>query len=384
MTLSFRPAAVAAVLIVAIGCQATTSPSIRPSASEPLAATSVPSTLASPPPSPSATLALTGTIAFTRGEYPDPEHNVTIRPDGSDEHDLFSIAGCHCLQLSPDGTTVWTQTETAWGTVAFTTMRPDGTGKKVQVPPTKTLSLVTGPDASTPDGRLIAFYGWDDTRPKAAGVYLAAPDLSDLRRVTGLPDGFEWITPYGLTADGARVLFFAERGAIGGIRHTGDLYVVDATGRNLRKLNADGWYVAETGGRLTSLSSNGKRATFTACNVATKAGAIFVAPLDGGRAQPVVELTYCSSSAVWAPIGEMIEFGPREDGVHFIVNADGSRRREIAPDEVGSVAWSPDSKYLAVARGPEGSRDLWITDLEGTYLTQVTHQPGTYTVYDWR
>ncbi len=74
----------------------------------------MPSTLDSAPPSASATLDLTGTIAYARDEFPDPEHYFTIRPDGSDERDLFSIAGCGCLQISPDGTTIWTLHETAW------------------------------------------------------------------------------------------------------------------------------------------------------------------------------------------------------------------------------------------------------------------------------
>ncbi len=388
VTFSLRPAVVVAVLIVAIGCQATTSPSTGPSPSEPSAVTSLPSTLDSGRPSASATLELTGTIAFARGEFPDPEQYFTIRPDGSDERDLFSIEECSCLQFSPDASSVWTLNETAWGTVAFTTVKPDGTGKEVHVPPTKTLSLVTGPGAFTSDGSLIAFYGSDDTRPEAAGLYLAAPDLSGLRRVIGVPNGFEWITPYGISPDGSRVLFFAERGAAGGVTHTGDLFVVDATGDDLRKLNDDGWLLAETRGRPASLSPDGSRATFAAIRGDSTRSAVFVVALDGGQTKPIANTTNWTFSAAWAPSGERIAFAtwPSVDAVNAIINADGSDRHDVSrpSDQVGVAVWSPDGKHLVVVRGPEGSRDVWIMDLDGNFLAQLTHQPGTYTVYDWR
>ena len=28
-------------------------------------------------------------------------------------------------------------------------------------------------------------------------------------------------------------------------------------------------------------------------------------------------------------------------------------------------------------------RDLWIMDLEGTYVGQVTHEPSNYGIYSW-
>jgi Tol biopolymer transport system component len=68
------------------------------------------------------------------------------------------------------------------------------------------------------------------------------------------------------------------------------------------------------------------------------------------------------------------------------VNADGTGRRDISSsaDEVATMAWSPDGTHLAVARGKQGARDLWIMDLEGNFLRQVTDAPGSYGVWDWR
>ena len=49
--------------------------------------------------------------------------------------------------------------------------------------------------------------------------------------------------------------------------------------------------------------------------------------------------------------------------------------------------WSPDGKYLLVPRDSDktvdGPRDLWIMDLAGTWVAQVTHEPSNYATYSW-
>jgi len=71
VTFSLRPTAVVAVLIVAIGCQATTSPSIRPSPSEPSAVTSPPARSATAAPARSVAAATPAAIGSS-GPKPAP------------------------------------------------------------------------------------------------------------------------------------------------------------------------------------------------------------------------------------------------------------------------------------------------------------------------
>ena len=62
-------------------------------------------------------------------------------------------------------------------------------------------------------------------------MYLGSSDLTDLRRVTPLPEGTVRTEPFGVTPDGSLVLFFADRGQT---EHAeGDLYVVNADGTGL-------------------------------------------------------------------------------------------------------------------------------------------------------
>ena len=55
---------------------------------------------------------------------------------------------------------------------------------------------------------------------------------------------------------------------------------------------------------------------------------------------------------------------------------DGSDQAEVG-------VWSPDAKYLLVQRGAARASDLWIMDLEGTFIGQVTHEPSSYGTYGW-
>lgn len=378
--------AVCASAILAVGCQSAQSPttpapvastSPRPSASAAPTATYAPSASAE---------VLTGTIAFGRFDGAG-EHYFTIRPDGSDERDLFSAQGCTCLQLSPDGSAIWSLSETEHGTAAHTTMKVYGTERTVHLPEIKTLSLATGPGASTPDGQTLAFGGWDDTDHANGGIYLAGPDLVGLRRVTALPDGVKAVAPYGVTPDGSKILFFGETGSVGPVTHTGNLYVVDADGENLKRLNPEGVLLAEVRGLPASLSPDGTKAAFAGFEGDPNRNAVYVVSLDGGPAQRITDVAAGIWSAAWAPVGDLIAFATwSNDAARIsVVHADGTGRDDLSEpgDEVGSGAWSPEGTHLLVSRGPDGSRDLWIMDLEGTFVAQVTDQPAEYGIYRW-
>ena len=112
-------------------------------------------------------------------------------------------------RLVADGNELWTFSETDHGTWAFTTMRPDGTGRTVVEPPIAGLNL--GPGAATPDGQIIAFLGWGED-PSLNGVWLGSPDLSDVRQVIAAPEGVIATEPMGITPDGGRIVFCGEQG----------------------------------------------------------------------------------------------------------------------------------------------------------------------------
>ena len=320
-----------------------------------------------------------GRILFHRMGSDGVEHYFTINTDGTDERALFDAEGCGCARFAPDGTQVWTMGSTGHGTWSFTTMEADGSDRVVVEPPIDTLNL--GPAASNTDGDWVAFNGWDETDPSRAGVYLGSPDLADLRLVTPLPDGTVEAEPFGVTPDGDHVLFFADRE--GTEHHEGDLYIVNADGSGLRQLNPPGtthsWLNVPGG----SLSPDGRRVAFTV------ADAVFVADVEGGDARRITEGTGFTWAVSWSPTGDWIVY-TRQHGttsVISLIRPDGSDEVEISAadgsDEAAGAVWSPAGDALLALRRSDDGDDLWIMDLDGQFLAQVTHEPATYGTYSW-
>lgn len=346
-----------------------------------------PTALVSPIASATATVASAevpaGRILFHRVGSDGVEHYFTIRTDGTDEQALFTAEGCGCARWSADGTRVWTLGATGHGTFSFTTMKPDGSDRVVVSPPIKTLNLAPG--ASSADGRRIAFAGWDETDPSHTGLYIASPDLTDLRLVMPLPERMLAVEPFGVTPGGSKIAFFGETGPDGETTHAGDVYVVNSDGSGLRKLNPPGTKIGSLGMPVGSLSPDGRHAAFGVDD------AVFVMDIDGdgGEAQQITDRVGFVWAVSWSPTSEWIAY-TRQHGttsVISLVHPDGTDQKEVSAkdgsDETAAGAWSPKGDALLVRRGTDARHDLWIIDLDGTLTGQVTHEPSSYGTYSW-
>jgi WD40-like Beta Propeller Repeat len=327
-----------------------------------------------------------GRILFMRQGADGVERYFTISTDGTDERALFEREGCMCADWSADGTHILSIGATGHGTFSLLTIKPDGSDEFVISPPITTLNLFVG--ASSADGRLLAFAGFDETDPSRNGIYIASPDLADLRMVTPVPVGAVGVEPYGVTPDG-QIIFFAEVGPQEFVTHTGDLYVVNADGTGLRKLNTRGLSVAFVGPSpsMASLSPDGRHVAFAAYAGNPKAGrsAVYVIDLAGGRAERVTGYMAGIFNVAWSPAGHWIAFTRQVTGRTSLVSPDGTDEKDLsAPDEnVGFPSWSPEGSYMVVRRGGDGANDLWIMDLDGQFIGQVTREPSNYGVFSW-
>jgi hypothetical protein len=356
-----------------------------------------PSRVASPKPTatsePTATLQITvnpadipaGLILFHRTGSDEVERYFTIRTDGTDETAVFERQGCSCAQLSADGKRIRTIGETGHGTWSLLTMNLDGSDQVITDPPIATLSLFTG--ASSADGRTLALEGVDETIPANSGLWVASPALTDARQVTPLLEGWRGAAPLGVTPDGSRITFFVDTGSFGGATHAGDLYVIGADGSGLRQLNPPGTKLEDVGMPVMSLSPDGTEAAFGVND------AVWVVDLEGGVAKAITPRLGYAWAVQWSPTGEWLTY-TRFHGhttAVALIRPDGSDDHEItAPvetDEANAAVWSPDGQYLLVPRDSDesidGPRDLWILDLEGRWIGQVTHEPSNYATYSW-
>jgi Tol biopolymer transport system component len=385
MATGLRPAVRGAAIVLALvlaGCQAasTAAPSTvagLPSAPASPAMTTPAASLPPPPP---------GRILFER-HTPNGEHYFTINTDGTDEHAIYDREGCECAHWLADGTRVMSIDATGHGNFSFMTIRPDGTDRVVLEGSSKTLNLAPG--ATTTDGRLIAFNGWDDTDPSKTGLYIAAPDLSDLRQVLPLQEGWNAVEPSGITPDGSKILFFVDTERDGFISHAGSVFVVNSDGTALRQVSPSGANAAYlTGGGVPgSLSPDGRQAAFTVDD------AVWIVDLDGGDARRITNQDGFVWAVFWSPTGEWINYtrfhGPTT--TISLVRPDGTDQREISgldeSDEANTANWSHDGRYLVVNRdsdaSADGPKDIWLMDLEGRYVGQVTHTPSDYSIYGW-
>jgi Tol biopolymer transport system component len=191
------------------------------------------------------------------------------------------------------------------------------------------------------------------------------------------------VEPFGITPDGSQIVFFADTGPEGGTNHAGHNSVVNSDGSGLRQLTPPGSKVGYIGVPTISLSPDGRQAAFGVDN------AVWVVDLDGGEARPITDRSGFVWAVSWSPTGDWIAY-TRQHGtksVISLVRPDGTDDKEISAgdgtDEAQAGAWSPDGNYLVVRRGADDEKDLWIMDLEGNFIGQVTNSPSNYGTYSW-
>jgi dipeptidyl aminopeptidase/acylaminoacyl peptidase len=284
---------------------------------------SPPASVAASPPRPD----LAGRIVFVRSGGIFGDGTVfTANANGSDEHQLSDVRGGCCAFATRDGERVLFDTPAPDGRVTTATLNFDGSDRVEIRLPEGTLGL--GPGPFSPDGKQIAFEGYDEAHPEVNGIYIGSADGTNLVRITqdgGIPA--DW------SPDGTQVLFL--RDPDGDAPGPDRLFVVNVDGSGERQVTPD---------------------------------------------EVAVE---CCWGYRWSPDGSRILF-PSDDGILWLVNADGTDLTQLFVDEkVARVrrsaftpTWSPDGTQVMFALSPQGlsqtpANGLYVIDADGTGLTLV-------------
>ena len=297
------------------------SPAASPSGASEIA--SAPASAAASQPRPD----LAGRIVFVRaGAYYGDGTVFTANADGTDEHQLSDLGEACCAYATRDGERVLFDTLAPDGRITTATLNFDGSDRVEIQLPDGTLNL--GPGPFSPDGKQIAFEGFDDAHPEVRGIYIGSADGTNLVRITqegGIPA--DW------SPDGTRVVFLRDPDGDGpGPAH---LFVVNVDGSGEHQLTPD---------------------------------AVGVPCCWGFR---------------WSPDGSRILF-PSDDGILWLINADGTDLTQLFLDEkvahfrrsVVTPTWSPNGTQVMFALSQQ-SRDetapngLYVIDADGTGLTLV-------------
>jgi hypothetical protein len=268
--------------------------------------------------------------------------------DGTDLQQLADPETYCCqARISPDHTRIITMPGTdTTGAVRGGTLILNGSQFDLFHRPDPTLNLV--PQAWSPDGRRIAFEGWDDSDPSRAGVYTArAGDGGDLLRVTTAP-GRPHDMPLDFSPDGTLLVFH-------------------------RAIRVEPDFPVDLGGSLWVVNVDGSDAH----------------ELDTGDVAPWWQ-------ARWSPDGSRILFGVerlQSTGALWTIKPDGSDLTKVFEDPDGGFAiypiWSPDGSQIMFALHPINdafdhvANAIYAINANGSGLTLVVGGSGFKTVWDW-
>jgi Tol biopolymer transport system component len=272
--------------------------------------------------------AFEGRIVFARngGQYGEngTETLFTANADGTGEQRLTDFGQGCCPSATRDGTRILFPITAADGRITTAIVNFDGSDRFVVPLPSGTLNLGAGP--FSPDGRQIAFEGFEFEGETLAGIYIGNADGTDLVRITedGIPG--DW------SPDATRLVYFRPDGEAPG---PGSLWVVNVDGSEAHQIT-------------------------TGVNVA------------------------CCTNYRWSPDGSRILFAD-DVGVLWTIAPDGSGREQLFIDEVvqharrfaATPTWSPDGTkvmfVLATRLNPtsEPMSGLYVIDADGSGLTLV-------------
>lgn len=253
---------------------------------------------------------------------------------------------------------------------------PDGTGlsKLPSVPGD------TDP-AWSPDGSKIAFVRF---REGGTGIWVMNADGTGARRITdGGPDvdgtdlGPAW------SPDGSRIAFAREGRPAKAATGNTDIYVVDADGTDVVRLTDDPMMEY-----APTWSPDGSRIAFAAYDLASGGNPpsplrLYVMNADGTDREALGPENVEGLS--WSPDGTEIAFVDTETGSIMAIHPDGTARRRIvdAAELVGGVhlvygaTWSPDGTQIAFMAGAESTdTHIYVVNHDGSDVRQVTDDPA--------
>jgi Tol biopolymer transport system component len=337
-------------------------------------------------------------LVFSRFTSPDePGTLVRIAAGTTSETPIRDVLDAGIL--SPDGSRFLDFAPTADDRASAVVFGVDGSNELVLPLTDPRLDLPGG--AWSAGSTRIAAEGWGrDGDPHGVSVYSRrASDGGGLIRLTDAGDRHDY--PVSSSRDGSRLLFFRPD-AKGETSDSAaqDVFVVDADGRNLRRLSPVGTTTAFTFSHdAVSWSADGAEVAMVLANGpfwSNPARVVSIAALDGSgirRVGPRGDIW----DAVWSPDGRWIafSFAPVSGGSHqlFVMHPDGTGVRALTSGQDGRYAlqptWTPDSHGLAFIRGVAAGfddphvADVWTVNLDGSELTQVTDTPSEYRGLAW-
>ena len=197
----------------------------------------------------------------------------------------------------------------------------------------------------------------------------------------------------------AQIVFVSDRdGHVINGRSTYEIYVMDADGKNQRRLTNN-----PASDHSPSWSPDGKRVVFCSNRDGhvihgIPTYEIYVMDADGGNQQRLTDNPNNDSSPSWSPDGKWIAFDSvRGDGAGrlrhvdiYVMDADGKNQQRLTnnPASDHSPSWSPDGKRIVFSARKDGhfrndfgiTYEIYVMDADGGNQQRLTENRHN----DWR
>ena len=240
-----------------------------------------------------------------------------------------------------------------------------------------------GSPSWSPDGNRIAFTSKRDGHAMGGhltgDIYVMDADGRNQQNITNNPS---YDTSPAWSPDGNRIAFSSNRDG----RFNWEIYVIDADGGNLQRLTNNPDPNGHPDDRYPSWSPDGKRIVFSARrawhvehNLDTTYE-IYVIDADGRNEQRLTENRNNELSPVWSPDGNRIAFSADRKGDFvswdiYVMDADGGNEERLTNNRTFDwfPAWSPDGERIAFVSRRDGNSEIYVMDADGSNPQNLTN-----------
>jgi TolB protein len=232
----------------------------------------------------------------------------------------------------------------------------------------------------SPDGQKIIF-----SRPSGRNnyndIWIMNADGSNMVNLTNTPDNIEAFPSF--SPDGNKIVYTF--GSPAGI----EIYTSNADGSNRKPLTTRGYDL------LPVWSPDGTRIAFTSLRGAQIRNGyqIWVVNADGTGLKSVTSNPFINEYPVWSPDSKQLAYSqynpkPGEQWRVVVKNADGSGNERVV---IGAIGNEPGNSTIVggwkgnklLIGGYKGNWDIYMINVDGTGLTQITTEQKDDTPSDW-